>query len=530
MNPTPMKNRLLAVGAGAALLALGAAGGAWWSQRGAHPAEPAAAPPAASAPAPEGRKILYWYDPMKPDQKFDKPGKSPFMDMALVPRYADEGDTGGTGLAISTRASQSLGLRLATVEKQALASSIEAVGTVQFSERDLSIVQARTGGFVERVYARAAGDVIAAGSPLADVLNPEWVGAQQEYLAVKAMGDVALTGAARQRLALLGMPPALVQRVDEANHPVPVATITAPNGGVIAELMVRQGMTLSPGMTLARINGLGTVWLELALPEAQASQIAVGQAVQARLPALADAVLAGKVAAILPDANRETRTLRVRVELPNPGQRLRAGMFAQASLRGPAEEALLVPADAVIRTGKRALVYLAGENGQFQPVEVTLGPERDGKLVVRQGLTEGQKVVASGQFLLDSEASLRGIAPRAAAAPVREPASASASTPAPAPVAQQVARHETTGVIEEIDANSLTLRHEAVPALKWPSMTMPFKRAKGLQVQGLKAGDAVRFQFRAVGDEYEVVAIERSAAHSGHASEPAPAPRAGARP
>jgi membrane fusion protein, copper/silver efflux system len=526
MKSTRIKNSAFALVAGAALLALGATGGAWWVQRGAHPAEPAAAQPAASAPAPEGRKVLYWYDPMKPDQKFDKPGKSPFMDMQLVPRYADEGGADSGGLAISTRASQSLGLRLATVEKQALSSFIEAVGTIQFSERDVSIVQARTSGFVERVYARAPGDVIAAGSPLADALNPEWAGAQQEYLAVKALGDAALTGAARQRLALLGMPPALIQRVDEANRPLPVATITAPNGGVIAELMVRQGMTLAPGMTLARINGLGTVWLELALPEAQASQIAVGQAVQARLPALGDAVLTGKVAAILPEANRETRTLRVRVELPNPGQRLRAGMFAQASLRGPAEEALLVPADAVIRTGKRALVYLAGENGQYQPVEVTLGPERDGKLVVRRGLTEGQKVVASGQFLLDSEASLRGIVPRAVAVPAHEPASASPMAPvpasSPAPVARKAARHETTGIIEAIDAASITLRHEAVPALKWPPMTMPFRRVKDLQMQGLKAGDPVRFQFRAVGDEYEIVAMARIT--------PLPKPATGPRP
>ena len=204
------------------------------------------------------------------------------------------------------------------------------------NERDVSIVQARTNGFVERVYARAPGDVVAAGAPLVDVLNPEWLGAQQEYLAVKATGDAALTQAARARLTLLGMPASLIERVDQSGQAVALHTITAPTGGVITELMVRQGMTVAPGMTLARINGLGTVWLEAALPEALAAAIQPGQAVEARFPALPGEVLKGRVAAVLPEANRDTRTLRVRIELPNPGQRLqgrhvRAGQPARAA-------------------------------------------------------------------------------------------------------------------------------------------------------------------------------------------------------
>jgi Cu(I)/Ag(I) efflux system membrane fusion protein len=378
---------------------------------------------AASTSASAERKVLYWYDPMVPLQKFDKPGPSPFMDMQLVPRYAeDDADSDApetkTGskmdsktpkIAISNQAAQALGLRLATVEQLTLSSSVEVPGTIQFSERDISIVQAKTNGFVERVYARAVGDIINKGSPLADVLNPEWGGAQQEYLAIKQIGDSDLLRAARQRLLLLGMSADLIAQVEQRGQAIPVTTITAPNSGVLTELMVRQGMTLVAGMTLARINGLSNVWLELAVPEAQAALIANGQAVQAKLPALGDTILYGKITAILPDANLDTRTLRVRVELPNPGQRLRAGMFAQASLQGPEQSALMVPVDAVIRTGKRALVYLALEKGRYQPVEVVLGAERDDKLEIRQGLLAGQKIVVGGQFLLDSEASLRGI-------------------------------------------------------------------------------------------------------------------------
>lgn len=492
-SPTMQKNLTL-VAVGLLIFAVGVAGGLWWAKRTSNMA------PVTTESANSERKVLYWYDPMKPDAKFDKPGPSPFMDMQLVPRYADEGGADTAALTISTRASQSLGMRLATVEQQDISSTVEVAGTLQLSERDVSIVQARTSGFVERVYARAPGDVITAGSPLADVTNPEWIGAQQEFLAVKAMGDAALTQAARQRLALLGMPPSLIQRVDNSNHTVAVTTIMAPTSGVISELAVRQGMSLSPGMTLARITGLGTVWLELALPQAQASDLALGQVVEARLTAVPETVLKGKVTAVLAETNPDTRTLRVRVELPNPGQKLRAGMLATATLHGPSESVLLVPSDAVIRTGKRALVYLAEDGGQFKPVDVQIGAERDGQLVIRQGLSVGQKVVASGQFLLDSEASMRGI--------VAQPNTVAGPMAAPATPKDQGSVFETRGVIEELDASNIKLRHEAVPALKWPAMTMGFKRSKDLQSSGFKVGDTVQFQFRAIGDEYEVVALK----------------------
>ena len=494
MSSPTMQKKLLSIAAGLLMLALGAAGGVWWARQN------TTMEPAVGESSKAERKVLYWFDPMKPDAKFDKPGPSPFMDMQLVPRYADEGGADNAALTISTRASQSLGMRLATVVQQDLSSTVEVAGTLQLSERDISIVQARTGGFVERVYARAPGDVITAGSPLADVFNPEWVGAQREFLAVKTMGDAALTHAARQRLALLGMPSALIQRVDDSNRTLAVTTITAPSSGVISELMVRQGMSLSPGMTLARITGLGTVWLELALPQVQASHLEIGQVVQAHLTAAPETVLKGKVTSVLAETNPDTRTLRVRVELPNPGHSLRAGMLVTATLHGPTQSVLLVPSDAVIRTGKRALVYLAEDGGQFKPVDVQIGAERDGQLVIRQGLSAGQKVVASGQFLLDSEASMRGINPLSNM-PSETMNSSTTSM-------NMDAAFETTGVIEELDASNITLRHEPVPALKWPAMTMGFKRAKDLQSAGFKVGDTVRFQFRAAGDEYEVVTLK----------------------
>jgi Cu(I)/Ag(I) efflux system membrane fusion protein len=404
--------------------------GAAGSTHGAAAASLPAGAQAALAGAASGeRKVLYWYDPMVPTQKFDKPGKSPFMDMQLVPRYADEADASasaeaGPSLSVSTAARQALGIRLATVEQRPLGAAVELVGTVQLSERDISIVQARSAGYVERVYARAPGDVIAAGAPLVDVLNPEWLAAQQEYFALKATGDAALTKAARQRLVLLGMPADMIDAADRSGQPMALQTIKLPGGGVISELMVRPGMMLAPGMTLARINGLGTVWLEAALPEAQAATLQPGQAVEARFPALPGQIVKGKVTAVLTEANRETRTLRLRIELPNPGQRLKAGLFAQVTLRGTQRDALVLPAEAVIRTGKRAIVYIAdvdaktgAPSGRYRPVEVDIGEQVGEQIEIRRGLAAGQQVVASGQFLIDSEASMQGVMARSQSAP-----------------------------------------------------------------------------------------------------------------
>jgi Cu(I)/Ag(I) efflux system membrane fusion protein len=354
------------------------------------------------------RKALYWYDPMYPQQKFDKPGKSPFMEMELVPRYAD--DTANTAsLQIDPSVTQNLGLRLATVSRDTQSSSLEAAGVLAYNERDVAVIQARTPGFVERVYARAPGDVLKAGAPLADILVPEWAGAQEEFLALKRLGDPGLLAAARQRLRLTGMPAALIDQVERNAKVQSSQTITTPIAGALQELNVRVGMTLAAGETLARVNGLNSVWLTVAVPESAAGSIQTGQTVEARLAGFPQAVLHGTVSAILPQVTADSRTVSVRIELPNSEGRLRPGLTVQVRLQGATDTTLQVPSEALIRTGRRVLVMLAEEGGHYRPVEVQAGPESDGQTAVLKGLEEGQQVVTSGQFLLDSEASLKGI-------------------------------------------------------------------------------------------------------------------------
>ena len=487
-EPTP-RSKLLAAGAALALVAGGLGYGlARW--QGTEPAP---------APAEDGRKILYWYDPMVPSQHFDKPGKSPFMDMQLVPKYADEA-AGEAGIAIDPARTQSLGLRVVEARMGTLASGVTTTGTIAFNERDVAIVQARAAGFVNRVYARAPGDVIAAGAPLADILVPEWAGAQAEFLAVRRTGDASLARAARQRLALLGMPAGTIAAVERTGRPQNVVTVAPPISGTIKTLGVRAGMTVAAGQNLAEVNGLGSVWLNAAVPEAVAGQVRPGQSASATLAAYPGEHFAGRIAAILPSVTADSRTLTVRIELANRGGRLRPGMFASVDLGGTSRESLLVPSEAVIRTGKRSLVMLALPQGRYRPAEVRTGAETNGQTEILAGLASGEKIVASGQFLIDSEASLSGIDAR----PI-------AGTSAAAPSKQSQGAYQSTGRIESLTGDRITLNHEPVPALKWPAMTMTFKLSPPSLARGFKKGDRVRFGFDQIADGPVVRTLVREA-------------------
>lgn len=471
------RNHLRWVAAAAGLIIIGAGIGLGLSRLGSDRAE---SPEAASGE----REVLYWYDPMVPDQKFDRPGKSPFMDMDLVPRYADEGAGAGTGVRIDPALVQSLGARFATVRPGTLEGDVVATAVVEFNERDVAVVQARAAGFVERVYNRAPGDVIRAGAPLADLLVPEWGGAQLEYLAVRRTGDAALTAGARQRLILLGMPESLVAAVERSGQSRTTVTVSSPIGGVIRTLGVRAGMSVPPGMTLAEVNGLSTVWLNAAIPEAMAGPLRVGRTVEVRLAAFPGERMTGRLIALLPEVAGDSRTVTARIEMANRGGRLRPGMYGQIVFGGGSGAALLVPSEAVIRTGRRTLVMLALEGGRYQPAEVRVGREAGGQTQILAGLNEGERVVASGQFLLDSEASLSGVAAR----------SLDQAGAADGPAASGAAVHRASGRVQAIGERTITLAHGPVPALQWPAMTMTFALSDALDPE-VSVGDRVDFTF-----------------------------------
>jgi membrane fusion protein, copper/silver efflux system len=450
-------------------------------------------------------EVLYWYDPMVPDQHFDEPGKSPFMDMQLVAKCAGGEGAGAGGVSIDPALVQNFGIRTAEAEIGVLEPETNVTGTLAYNAREVSIVQPRASGFVQRTYGLAPDDIVRQGTPLVDLLIPEWGGAQREYLAVAATGDEALTRAARERMRLLGMPDGVISSVARSGSPRSTITITAPSSGAVTMLGVRPGMSVAAGQTLAEITGLNPIWLEAAVPEILAGDVRVGQSVSATLTAFPGERFAGRITAILPSAQAESRTLTVRAELRNPNLRLRPGMFAQVSLSPARREAVLIPSEAVIRTGERTIVMLAQDEGGYRPAEVRIGREAGGRTEILTGLTPGEEVVTSGQFLLDSEASLAGLDVRGideAPARVRggnEPQRR-----------EQRESYSATGTIEKISARSVTLRHGPVAALEWPAMTMTFATEGPAQLRGFKRGDKVSFQFVQGGKGPRITTIRKA--------------------
>nr|WP_316643016.1 efflux RND transporter periplasmic adaptor subunit [uncultured Roseateles sp.] len=438
-----------------------------------------------------GRKILYYHDPMVPANKFDKPAKSPFMDMMMSPVYAD-GDSDGSRVTVSPRIQQNLGIRTALVVEGTLAPQVAAVGSIAFNERDQVIVQARATGYVERLHVRATLDRVAKGQALAELYVPDWIAAQEEFLSVRRMQGTelaALIDGARQRMRQVGMSEAQIALVDSTGRTQPRITLFAPIGGVITELMAREGMTMMSGATLFRINGLATVWANAEVPESQSVLLRVGAKVQARSPAAPGALFDGKVQAILPEVNATTRTLKARLEIANPQGMLAPGMFVQMQFMDMrAGKALLIPTEAVIQTGMRTVVMLAeedGTSGRFRPVEVEIGIETGGQTEVKRGLQAGQRVVVSSQFLIDSEASLKGVEARLNVEPKAD-------------AANTAQRHTGEAKIEAVGRDGVTLSHGPIASLKWGAMTMDFKLPKnspsGLP-RGIDVGDRVDFEF-----------------------------------
>jgi Cu(I)/Ag(I) efflux system membrane fusion protein len=364
------------------------------------------ASPASAASAGE-RKVLYWRDPMVPGPRFDKPGKSPFMDMQLVPVYADEASN--TGVDISSAVQQNLGVRTAVVRKADVSSSFDAVGAVQFDERLSVAVQTRVAGYVEHLAVRAPMEHVRKGQALATVYAPDWLAPQNEFLALRRAGVGAeIVAAARDRMRALSIPESLIRQSEETGIAQARFTLDAPVSGVVAELGVRDGVAVSPGMTMFRIAGLEKVWAVAEVPEARAVHLVPGQKVKAALQADASQTFDGQLEEIIPQVSAATRTLQARFEVDNRAGKLTPGMLLRLQVAGASASRLVVPSEAVIRTGTRA-VAIVRKGSSFEPRDIQVGADLGARLEVVDGLHEGDEVVTSGQFLIDSEANLKSV-------------------------------------------------------------------------------------------------------------------------
>lgn len=451
-----------------AVLLGGAMGGYWFA------GERAATQPASGGTE---RQVLYWYDPMVPGQRFDKPGKSPFMDMELVPRYADEQQEDG-GVTISARQQQNLGVRTAAAQLRELNLQLDAYGSVATDERSVQVIAARANGLVEKLYVRASQQQVKKGEALAQLWIPDWSAAQQEYLAIRKLGDGALTSAARQRLALQFMPEAIIRQVERSGQPQTRITVTSPESGFINKLDAREGMQVTATQGLFELASLDPVWMVIDYSQAQSGLLQVGDAVAASSASWPGERFTGEVSELLPNVDPLTRTFKARIVLKNPQQRLKPGMYLQVQLaqNAGAKPVLAIPQEALIGNGDRNRVLVAEGNGHFAPVEVVAGLAQDGWVEIKQGLQAGQQVVTSGQFLIDSEASMRSALPQMAAQ-------------------EGVKQYQTLGVVEAVDGATVTLSHEPVAELQWPAMTMDFTLPAGGLPAGISIGSKVMFHF-----------------------------------
>ena len=368
------------------------------------------APNAQAESAPTERKVLYWYDPMKPDVRFEKPGKSPFMDMDLVAKYADEGGkTQSSGVRIDPTQVHNLGLRTAKVSKGRLDYAQTLPANVSYNEYQFVIVQARAEGFIDKVYPLTVGDKVSKGTPLVAVTIPSWVEAQSEYLLLANSGGTAtqLDGVL-ERLRLAGMPEADIQRMRTTRRVQTQFTLTAPIDGVLTSFSLKSGMNITKDNVVAQIQGMDPVWVSAAVPESIAYLLKDSTQFTVAIPAYPGKTFTVQKTSILPSVDPATRTVQVRLQVENPDERLKPGMNAYLKLNAQSDEMLIIPSQAVIDTGDEQRVITVDSNGEFVPKTIQVLHESRHQAGIGYGLSEGESIVVNGLFLIDSEANISG--------------------------------------------------------------------------------------------------------------------------
>ncbi|MCG7548493.1 efflux RND transporter periplasmic adaptor subunit [Pseudoalteromonas sp. Of7M-16] len=430
---------------------------------------------------PEGeKKPLYWVAPMDANYRRDQPGKSP-MGMDLVPVYDEpQGqDEFGPGVVkIASHVVNNLGVRTATVKRSSLQASVSTVGYVQYDEHELVHIHPRVDGWVDNLYVKAIGDEVEQGQALYDLYSPELVNAQKEMLVALKQSDQQLIDAARKRLRALKMSVDFIEKLIKTKQVRQTVTFYTPQSGVVENLKIREGYYVQPGTTMMSIGKLDQVWVEAEVFERQAAVIKPGLPVTMELDYLPGKSWLGEVDYVYPSLDAQNRTLRVRLKFDNPGLILKPNMFARVDIEAdPTHGVLTVPASAVIRTGAQNRVVLALGDGQFKSIEIEIGRINDTAIEVVSGLAEGEEVVTSAQFLIDSESSKTSDFKRM----------------------QFEERPKSVWMQGEVNSvmvshRKVNITHEPVEVWDWPTMTMNFNVAKAVEIETLQSGQLLHFE------------------------------------
>jgi len=406
---------------------------------------------------PQGeRKIKYWVAPMDPTYIRDEPGKSP-MGMDLIPVYEDETADGST-ITIDPVTAQNMGVRTAVVERRDLFRLIRTVGTIDYEEPQVTSINAKVDGWVEKLHVDQMGQMVRKGQPLLEIYSPKLVSAQQEYLlalrsrsALKdssfaeiASGGERLLNAARQRLRYWDISDKQIRRLEESGQVQKTLTLYAPYKGIVTMKMVMPGQFVNAGQELFQIGDISNIWVYADIYEYELPWIKVGQEAEVLLPFAGNPSLKAKIDYIYPYVEPRTRTVKARLELANPGLELKPEMYVQVRIQGQkVENALAVPVEAVLNSGEKQRVFIALDEGKFEPRQVKTGvQDQEGTVQILQGVLEGEKVVTSAQFLFDSESQLREAIQK-----MREPKKTE-STPADAHEGHEMPEEDLEGLFE----------------------------------------------------------------------------------
>ena len=364
--------------------------------------------PLAASSAENGeREILYWVAPMDANYRRDKAGKSP-MGMELVPVYADAAGGDGSSVTIAPEVVQNLGVRTAVAERTRLWRGIDTVGYVDYDESKVSHIHLRTEGWIENLVVQSEGERVTKGQRLFDLYSPELVNAQEEFVQALNAGNKGLIRASRSRLGALGIPASQIKKLEKDRKSSQTIPVYAPQDGVVSTLQVREGMFIKPSTRIMSLADLSSVWLLAEIFERQTNWVETGQLTEVSLPYLPGRTWEGRVEYIYPSLDPKTRTLKVRLRFDNPGEALKPNMYANVKIfGGPQHDAIVIPVEALIRTGREERVVIALGDGRFESRTVTAGIESGDWVAIIEGIQPGDRLVTSGQFLIDSEASLK---------------------------------------------------------------------------------------------------------------------------
>ena len=363
-------------------------------------------PVVAEAAADQEKEILYWVAPMDPNYRRDKPGKSP-MGMDLIPFYSSP-DESGNSVTISPVVVQNLGVRTTEAELTRLWRGIDTVGYVDYDESKVSHIHLRTEGWIEKLAVESEGERVKKGDFLFDVYSPKLVNAQEELVTALATGNSGLIRATKERLSALGISGSQISQLEKTKKVKQRISIYAPQDGVVSVLAVREGMFVKPSQKDMKLGDLSSVWLLAEVFERQSQWVEVGQDAEVTLSYLPGQSWEGKVEYIYPSLDPKTRTLKVRLRFENPGERLKPNMYANVKIYGGAKvDTTVIPLEALIRSGREERVIISLGDGKFEARDVKAGIESGNYVEILEGVEPGEEVVTSGQFLIDSEASMR---------------------------------------------------------------------------------------------------------------------------